>query len=81
METGEEIYASTYSEGNNDDNCIPSYASLPRFLRVQSDESEAFGLNHGDIFMIREDSQGFVYGSVHSSRDEAEDKFRNWLGL
>lgn len=48
---------------------------------VQADEPEAFDLPHGATFMIREDSQGFVYGSVHANREEAEAKFRAWLGL
>ena len=73
---GEEIYAGIIEEESD----LSEYP-LATIFRVQADEPEAFGLNHGDIFMIREDSQGFVYGSVHASRAEAEAKFRTWLGL
>ena len=72
---GETIYAEDYNEQSD---FAENSATI---FRVQADEPEAFGLNHGDIFMIREDSQGFAYGSVHANRAEAEAKFRDWLGL
>ena len=51
-------------------------------FRINADEDEAFdGCPVGYVFMIREDSQGFVYGSIHATREEAEAKFRAWLGL
>jgi hypothetical protein len=48
---------------------------------IQGDEPEAFDLPRGSWFMLREDSQGFIYGSVHTTRGDAEAKFKSWLGL
>ena len=75
---GETLYSGNFDLAADEDLESEYEATI---FTVQGDEPEAFGLNHGDIFMIREDSQGFVYGSVHASRAQAEAKFRNWLGL
>jgi hypothetical protein len=48
---------------------------------IDSSEAEAFDLPIGSYFMICEDSQGFVLGSVHANRQEAAAKFNSWLGL
>ena len=56
----------------------PSPATI---FEITEDEAEAFDLPSDGVFMIRENSQGFVYGSAHANRDEAEAKFRDWLGL
>ena len=66
------------SEDGNYDDPDTDFATI---FRVNAEESEAFDLPIGHIFMICEDSQGFGYGSVYASREEAEAKFRNSLGL
>jgi hypothetical protein len=70
---GVEIYA-----GSENDEEDEEYAIV---FDVNAEEAEAFNLPIGSTFMIREDSQGFVYGSVHDSLEQAEAKFRSWLGL
>ena len=41
-------------------------------FHVNAEEAAVFGLTIGATFMICDDSQGFVCGSEHKSRDEAE---------
>lgn len=48
---------------------------------IDADESEAFGIGIGNVYMIREDPQGFVIGSEHATREDAEETFSDWLGL
>lgn len=74
---GETIFADQTCEENLDYEPIDS----AEIFFINADESEAFDLPIGHVFMVREDGQGFVYGSVHAKRSEAEAKFRNWLGL
>ena len=49
-------------------------------FRITSGEADAFELPIGNWFLLREDSQGFAYGSVHATRGEAEAKFTAWVG-
>jgi hypothetical protein len=70
---GETIYVDYDNEFND--------GPVADTFHINSEEAEAFNLPIGATFMIRGDSQGFVYGSVHASREEAEKAFRNWLGL
>jgi hypothetical protein len=72
---GETIFADCAETDNLDD--IP----VADIFHITAEEAEAFDLPIGSTFMIREDSQGFVYGSVHDSPEQAEAKFRSWLGL
>jgi hypothetical protein len=48
-------------------------------FRITSEELEAFDLPvTRRYFLLREDSQGFAYGTCHLSRQEAEAKFIDW---
>lgn len=77
---GETIYESNFIEIDENEDFVEDCRKADLF-DVNADESEAFDLPIGAIFMIREDSQGFVYGFVHANRAEAEAKFKSWLGL
>jgi transketolase C-terminal domain/subunit len=46
-----------------------------------ADEAEAFGLHIGWWFLLKEDSNGFAYGTEHETKLEAEKHFRSWLGM
>lgn len=70
---GETIYVDDDNEFND--------GPVAETFHVNADEAEAFDLPIGSTFMICGDSQGFVYGSVHAGRQEAEAKFKTWLGL
>ena len=54
-------------------------ANSAEVFHINADEAEAFNLPIGHYFLLREDSQGFVYGSIHASRTEAEAKFQSWI--
>lgn len=54
---------------------------MAELFRIDSEESEAFDLPIGHWFLLREDSQGFILGSVHATREAAEQRFRAWIGL
>lgn len=72
---GETIFASCEeSDEDTDSECA-------ELFQISVEESEAFGLALGSWFLLREDSQGFVMGSVHDTREAAEQKFRDWLGV
>ena len=77
---GDDIYSNFSIDPSFEPEEDEQFGYSATIFTVQTDESEAFGLNHGDIFMIYEDSQGFVYGSVHASHKEAEAEFRAWIG-
>ena len=40
-------------------------------FHINADEAEAFGLNIGEVFLLWEDSQGFVYGLTFPTQGEA----------
>jgi hypothetical protein len=44
-------------------------------FRITPEESDAFGLADDRIFMLREDSMGFIYGSSHPNITHAEVTF------
>lgn len=48
-------------------------------FRINAEEAEAFDLPIGHWFLLREDSQGFAYGSSHPTREQAEQKFQSWI--
>lgn len=77
---GETIYAAVAPDGDNADE--DDYGDEPSAELFQIDvaESEAFGIPHGQWFMLCEDSQGFALGSVHATREAAEKAFTNWTG-
>ena len=50
-------------------------------FHITSEESDAFGLADSRIFMLREDTQGFVYGTTHPNLEHAERTFHKWLGI
>jgi hypothetical protein len=49
-------------------------------FQVSAEEADAFGLECGSWFLLREDSQGFAIGTEHETRDEAEHRFNEWAG-
>lgn len=73
---GETIYCATPETEDEDLFDLPN----AELFRVHADEAEAFGLPIGATFMLREDSQGFVYGSIHGNREEAQRRFNRGEG-
>jgi hypothetical protein len=71
---GETLWIETGESDDFDSPCADLF-------HINADESEAFNLPIGFWFMLRYDSQGFVYGSSHASREEVEKAFHSWLGL
>lgn len=69
---GDDIYPVDAEEDDD-----PTPGSL---LKIDSDESEAFGLECGHWILVRQDSQGFVLVTIHETREEAEKKYRDWMG-
>ena len=69
---GDDLYMDT-------DNEDPIYHAT--IFHITPEESDAFGLADSRIYMIREDNQGFVYGTAHPTLEHAERTFRTWLGL
>jgi hypothetical protein len=65
-----------FTEQDSDD-CTP----VAELFHIDAEEAEAFDLPIGHWFLLVEDSQGFVSGSSHESREAAEKAFRAWLGL
>lgn len=57
------------------EDCLPG-----SLLKIDAEEAEAFNLECGHWVLIREDSQGFVYVTIHESRDAAEAKYLAWVG-
>lgn len=47
-------------------------------FRVSSEEAEAFGLTIGHWVLLRNDSQGFCYGTEHATLEEAEAEYTAW---
>lgn len=73
---GETIYAASVGADGAGFEDVP----CAEVFRIDADEAEAFGLPIGHWFLLREDSQGFVYGSVHATREAAEERFTQWVG-
>jgi hypothetical protein len=67
--TGERIYGEISNEDWYDTNTAEIFP-------INAEEAEAFHLTLGAWFMIHEDSNGFVYGSEHATREAAETYFR-----
>lgn len=76
---GETVYAPSEDSDDIDDGA--DGWPCGELFRIDADESEAFGLPIGAWFLLREDSQGFAYGTHHETRELAEQYFRHWLGL
>jgi hypothetical protein len=75
---GETIYASNDSDSEDEYGSDTPCAEL---FQIDAYESEAFDLPIGRWFLLVEDSQGFVFGSVHETRDKAESAFNKWAGV
>lgn len=73
---GETVYAEVPAE-ECECECWPQ----AELFHIDAEESEAFDLPIGHWYLVREDSQGFVIGSVHETREQAERSFRKWHGL
>jgi hypothetical protein len=73
---GETIYGDS-----GDDTADEPYqeTDCAELFRINADEAEAFDLPIGHWFLLREDSQGFVYGTTHATREQAEQKFQSWV--
>jgi hypothetical protein len=75
---GETMYAPQTDdemEGDYDDQ-----TPCAEVFQIDADESDAFDLPIGHWFLLCTDSQGFVYGSVHPTREAAERAFNEWAG-
>jgi hypothetical protein len=70
---GETIYGTVDYEDES--------AQIAELFHINAEEAEAFDLPIGHWFLLVEDSQGFVTGSCHKSRQAAEKAFAAWLGL
>ncbi len=57
------------------------FAQFADLFQADAEESEAFGLNIGDWVIVWEDSSGFAYSRVASTREAAEVQWRAWLGV
>jgi hypothetical protein len=69
-------------EGDGEEILLPDYEEetpIATLFTIDADESAAFDIPHGHIFMLREDSQGFVIGTTHRTREDAEKVFNRWL--
>lgn len=64
------------ADGPDDFTCEDS--PMGTLFHINAEEAEAFNLTIGNWFLLHEDSQGFVYGSEHPSRQAAEHKFNEW---
>jgi hypothetical protein len=73
---GETLFADSGEDYRNeqDDACA-------ELFHINAEEAEAFDLPIGHWFLLCQDSQGFVMGSSHESREAAEKAFAAWLGL
>jgi hypothetical protein len=71
-------------EGDGDDLYLPDpderEDNVATIFHITSAESDAFGLADDRIFMLREDSAGFILGTSHPNLEDAERTFRRWLG-
>jgi hypothetical protein len=54
--------------------------STADLFQIDVEEAEAFDLPLHHWFLLREDSQGFAIGSVHETREAAEERFMQWCG-
>lgn len=70
---GETICADNGDEGHDYE-----FIASAELFHINAEEAEAFNLTIGHWFLLREDSQGFAYGSEHPSRQAAEHKFNEW---
>lgn len=70
---GETIYA------DGDPSADSSLAA--EVFQIDADEADAFDLPVGHWFLLREDSNGFSYGSAHKTREAAERTFNKWVGV
>jgi hypothetical protein len=73
---GETLFAPTLDESQDE---YWETGNSGEVFHINTDEAEAFNLLIGHWFLLREDSQGFVYGTTHATRVEAEKKFQDWI--
>lgn len=74
---GETIYVCTATDAEE---MVESDMCADLF-QIDVEESDAFGLPLHHWFLLREDSQGFAIGTVHATREEAEQRFNDWAGV
>src|SRR5262245_47221600 len=84
---GEQWYAPYYWDqtlNGDGDRIFPDdsdeFDTCGSIFETTADECEVFEFDQGTVILVREDSQGFVFVTSHKSRDEAEAKFREWIG-
>lgn len=78
---GERIYAYSGDDDQTEQDFQDTEGASAELFQVSADESEAFDLPIGHWVLLREDSAGFVFCTTHETREAAEQKFRQWLGL
>jgi hypothetical protein len=74
---GEDINALVPTADGPDDFTYEDGPTASLF-HINAEEAEAFDLPIGHWFLLFEDSQGFVYGSTHATREEADTTFQDW---
>jgi hypothetical protein len=67
-------------KGDGDYISDPDDDHVATIFHITPEESNAFGLADDRIFLLREDSAGFVLGTSHPNITHAEVTFRRWLG-
>jgi hypothetical protein len=67
-------------KGDGDYISDPNEAREATIFHITPEESDAFGLAEDRIFLLREDSAGFVLGTSHPNLEDAERTFARWLG-
>jgi hypothetical protein len=76
---GETVYAYGGDDDQTEDDYADTEAASGALFQVNAEESEAFGLPTGHWFLLREDSQGFAIGTVHATREAAEQRLTEWF--
>lgn len=76
MCNGETIYVSTATDAEE----MAESDMCADLFQINEEESDAFSLPLHHWFLLCEDSQGFAIGTVHESREAAEQRFNDWAG-
>ncbi len=66
-------------DGDGEDLQSEESLVLAALFQISAEEATAFALFCGDWFLLREDENGFVYGSTHKTREAAEARFAGWV--
>lgn len=77
---GERLYVYGGDDDQTEADRADTEEASAELFQVNAEEAEAFGLTCGHWFLLLEDSQGFVCGSEHATRAQAEQRLRDWFG-